>query len=652
MSFDESEQLRIKQFQKEITEISDRFGITEDAAFPRWICENFLGIEDEGKISDSVSIGGSGDYEVDFFTYIDDNDKQEEQEIIWGQAKFSENLTNTFDDAMLQRLVASIDKFENIPDDANRIFKDRANLFKNLGGMDSRIPKKIVIAVAGTITDQVKSQLEIGSSFRKMYLSNLNNSGKVEIEVIDKAKILEQIVTPTTLLVKMKFNGDVISKKDIVTGKLGIVGYIGGEELIRILKKHGPVLFLENPRRYLGRFKTPNKAMTKTLTDPEKKKKFWKLNNGLTATCNSIVEADYDSNIYEIENLKIVNGQQTSRTILDNEGFVDRDVEVSVRVYETIDDEERNSISKATNTQNPIKPADIVSQFNEQKNLAEQCRMDYQEFWYEQQTASYKNQPEDVRNKITIRRALDKSKTAHRYYAFSINPYQAKISDTSLFSETETLHYDRVFKPNGENRKIKDLIIPHAFFVMLEELQTLWTKQNKEYQDGFRPKHDDPNKIMTRPEFWHKEGFDKNLHRANVLNKTFVKNFLLHWISQSLQTFGDEDRGKIEKNIINELRMMKIHRGKSPIQQNEEFSNEFFEIGLQVYDTFIFDYNSQKEHTWPRDEDGKLRTPSPDDIKKTLETKDFTDILLESKERSIQIFGKDPIVEALKKFLV
>tara|TARA_B100000686_G_C16663391_1_gene902237 strand:+ start:143 stop:319 length:177 start_codon:yes stop_codon:yes gene_type:complete len=41
MSFDESEQLRIKQFQKEITEISDRFGITEDAAFPRWICENF-----------------------------------------------------------------------------------------------------------------------------------------------------------------------------------------------------------------------------------------------------------------------------------------------------------------------------------------------------------------------------------------------------------------------------------------------------------------------------------------------------------------------------------------------------------------------------------------------------------------------------------
>ena len=52
MSLDESEQLRIKQFQNEITEIAERYGITNDAAFPRWICENFLGIEDEGKILD------------------------------------------------------------------------------------------------------------------------------------------------------------------------------------------------------------------------------------------------------------------------------------------------------------------------------------------------------------------------------------------------------------------------------------------------------------------------------------------------------------------------------------------------------------------------------------------------------------------------
>jgi len=382
------DEIKKELFLSEIKKIQEKFGINDYDAFPRWVCKKILGIDDQGKISNAVAIGQSSDYEIDIFSHLDEGDI-EDQEIVMGQAKFSGTLNRVFEDKDFQRLMKGIERLENPPNDANAIFKDRAGQFKQLGGRESPIRKTIVIAVAGKINNQVKAQLEdpvwIASN-----LSVIQSAGRMDILIIDAEKILNSISTGITPALTIKFERTIIPKKDLTTGKNSIFGYLKANELIKILDKHGDTLFLENPRRFLGKSKPPSKAMLKTLQDPEKRKQFWKLNNGLTATCIKFKEDDNNSNWFRIENMKIVNGQQTSRILQDNKGLVDDSVEVRIGIYETLDNEERNDLSKATNTQNPIKPADIVSQKKEQEDLRMQCKHYYrQEFWYEQQTALF-----------------------------------------------------------------------------------------------------------------------------------------------------------------------------------------------------------------------------------------------------------------------
>ena len=62
-----------------------------------------------------------------------------------------------------------------------------------------------------------------------------------------------------------------------------------------------------------------------------------------------------------------------------------------------------------------------------------------------------------------LRRVLEKAHTARAYYAYSLNPYTALITDKELFSPIVPIHYNLVFK----DRKIQDLIIPHIFMEML-----------------------------------------------------------------------------------------------------------------------------------------------------------------------------------------
>ena len=80
-----------QKFLEEIDEIVDT-GVEEGEAFSRWICRNWLRIEDEQDEDDAVEVGGSGDRSVDFFWMDETPDTREEQSINWGEAKFSRNL--------------------------------------------------------------------------------------------------------------------------------------------------------------------------------------------------------------------------------------------------------------------------------------------------------------------------------------------------------------------------------------------------------------------------------------------------------------------------------------------------------------------------------------------------------------------------------
>ena len=50
-------------------------------------------------------------------------------------------------------------------------------------------------------------------------------------------------------------------------------------------------------------------------------------------------------------------------------------------IHEADNSDERNKISEATNTQNPIKPVDLITNFEELNELSLQCASEFKEFF-------------------------------------------------------------------------------------------------------------------------------------------------------------------------------------------------------------------------------------------------------------------------------
>lgn len=66
-------------FLDQIDDLCVRMGdIPRHEAFPRWICQNVLGIADNITIDDAVSIGGRNDYGVDIFHSDEHGDSTEQ----------------------------------------------------------------------------------------------------------------------------------------------------------------------------------------------------------------------------------------------------------------------------------------------------------------------------------------------------------------------------------------------------------------------------------------------------------------------------------------------------------------------------------------------------------------------------------------------
>ena len=185
------------------------------------------------------------------------------------------------------------------------------------------------------------------------------------------------------------------------TKKTSVFGFVFAENIQKITKKHKGTIFKENPREQLGKNSVTFHDIKETLVDDNEKKKFWKYNNGITATCESLEKKS--DNEFLIKDFKIVNGRQTTYSFEEFIGSLD-DVEVSIAIHEVIDEAEGRKISQTTNTQNPIKPIDRISGWPELKTLESKCKREYPEFYFERQTKSFTSEPTKIRRKITKRR--------------------------------------------------------------------------------------------------------------------------------------------------------------------------------------------------------------------------------------------------------
>lgn len=146
---------------------------------------------------------------------------------------------------------------------------------------------------------------------------------------------------------------------------------ISGLEIARLVNRYGDNLFEKNIRDKL-KSKT-NKDITNFIEDSarEEQAKFWFLNNGITMTCNRVLEVqDRGQDKLELTNPQIVNGQQTAFCLQEvkNRNRLRRNVKVICRIVQTESYEFAKEIAKTSNTQSKIDAGDLIS--NDPKQIA------------------------------------------------------------------------------------------------------------------------------------------------------------------------------------------------------------------------------------------------------------------------------------------
>jgi hypothetical protein len=163
--------------------------------------------------------------------------------------------------------------------------------------------------------------------------------------------------------------------------------FVSAFDYADFVEKNEHYVFESNIRKHLGGKGSINKGITKTLE--ECSHNFFEWNNGITITVD-----DYSmkNNKINLEGAQIVNGAQTSKSILDRKKKTNNlNATLSVTVIKTKDEEQQRNITKYRNSQNAIKGKDYVSL--EDYHIALHHMLDRIGYFYEHQQGSWLNLP-------------------------------------------------------------------------------------------------------------------------------------------------------------------------------------------------------------------------------------------------------------------
>lgn len=569
----------------EIRDLNSDRAETLDKTFTFWICSNYLDLDDS-QAEDAIEVGGKGDNAVDIFHVSEDPNT-----IHIFQAKFSKTLDYDVSRAELLEFITCIGRLELPPPTSSAIFKKKSEEYQAYRQRDYRV--KMIYAVTGYLSQPAQDLLSDPIELAKY------KDPFTDIVILDLTKILQFVKTLPTPDITIPFEQNIIETTK--ANRKSLTGYVKAKEIIRIYEQNSDRIFLENPRESLG-LNSTNRDIGSSILNPELRPMFWKLNNGITAICESITTSDSEPNTWKFSNLKIVNGRQTTFSLHYNKINVDDSVQVLLRAHEAKNEDERDQISKATNTQNPIKPSDQISNRTEIKTLFLKIKKDHPSWYFESQRGAFKMLSSSLKNKITERRKVDKIKAARYFLAFNQKPWEAiKRSEFDLLIK----HYEDIY----ENRKPEELMIPHLFFKVLEELTKKWK--------------DDPSKEKE----------------YNQIKLDIVKCYVLSLIADSLSQISDVQQRPIKKKLIDLFTVLSRH---------DPMHDVLLEIGEKGYHAFLAAFHPITGKTeWPSNEiKDKLLSGESNDPTNPLIVN-----LINQARTTNTLYGFDPIRLKLEKLI-
>lgn len=244
----------------------------------------------------------------------------------------------------------------------------------------------------GTWTEDENLQATI--SVGKESLRGTNLFSNISFEPCGSEKI-QDLYRKTKEKLKSTFKFEKrITMYSISDDEVGYSGVLPFKEFKKlIIDENGATkaVFEDNIRDYLG----PNPDVNKNITETIKTgnvNAFSMLNNGITVVTSSII---ISGDIATIEDYQIVNGCQTSNVLIENMDSVEGidELIIPIRIIATKDENLKNDITRATNSQTAIKKDQLEALSTFQKKLEEYYKTyrDEDALVYERRTGQYRD---------------------------------------------------------------------------------------------------------------------------------------------------------------------------------------------------------------------------------------------------------------------
>jgi hypothetical protein len=453
---------------KEVLEIRDRYPhLLPDNSFVVWFLRAFVTQSEEEAVSSIV--GGAGDKSVDAI-YIDHTSRL----VFVIQGKYHQNSEPTAsrsDVLALADVGRSLineqkDTFNSVLNNANAAVTDALTEARNA------IHKKGYGLIVYFVTTGKISKTHIGEAEQR--LDDWSNSRYEGYTRSDLMKLmqdyLEGAAPPTPTISIPICGGEVFTRADSKTGMTSWIFSVSGKEIGAIFNDIGIRLFARNIRGYLGSTEI-NKVMRSTIeNEPEY---FWYYNNGITITCDRARQIRKGtSNIIQVTNAQIINGQQTTRTLALEKN---NEAEVLVKLIEVTRNDENDhqkfghvisSIVSATNWQNAISQSDLKSNDPEQVRIEKEMKKLNYFYIRKRMRKSEVTKYGGARYSFKI----NKEELARVLASVNVDPYEIRLGKDRLFEDDL---YSKVF--DGRN------VSEYLTIYWLGRIVNYWVKENNKY---------------------------------------------------------------------------------------------------------------------------------------------------------------------------
>lgn len=290
------------------------------------------------------------------------------------QSKWSNRGSGTIGTGDVRKFIAGM--YDLLSDGEWNKFNDRVNAIKNDLSVGIKNDPSIVLVAAYNSDNDISDECQDIIN-KVLDETNLDSQDLITFRSFG-LKSLVRTIRAIKAGAKSDVEVNLLNWGEQETPFYSIYGKISCADIAEWHKEHGSLLFTENIRSTLSESNINLQIASTLMREPEQ---FWYFNNGLTAIADRIKRktvglGNNSSGNWKIENLKVVNGAQTTGAIA--EVYAKRPdvvkqafVQIKIISLENAPLDIAKKITTATNTQNRVEPKDFLALDPYQESLAD-----------------------------------------------------------------------------------------------------------------------------------------------------------------------------------------------------------------------------------------------------------------------------------------